>query len=78
LVTRKVDAINKEKLTLQIGTKSIIVREQVEKVLKGITAAKDVIGWLAILEPHAAFAWAGVSVFLPVSIGAMTHVYLAN
>lgn len=78
LVTRKVDAIHREKLTLQICTKSIIVREQVEKVVNGIRATKDVIGGLAVLEPHAALAWAGVSVILPVSIGAIMHVYLAN
>lgn len=56
LVTRKVDAINKEKLTLKIGTKSVVVRDQVDKVVKGIVAAKDTVGWLASLEPHAALA----------------------
>jgi hypothetical protein len=45
-----------------------VVKEQVDKILSAIIYIKDFISSAASLEPHAALAWAGVSVFLPVSL----------
>lgn len=41
--------------------------EKIEKVVKVVIAAKAFIGSTLESEPHAAIAWAGVSMFLPVS-----------
>jgi N-terminal domain of NWD NACHT-NTPase len=51
-----------------MGEKKYIVKEQVDKIISAITAAKEFITTAASLEPHAALAWAGVSVLLPVSL----------
>ncbi|TGO39060.1 hypothetical protein BHYA_0061g00150 [Botrytis hyacinthi] len=40
--------------------------EKIEKVVKVVIAAKTFIGSTLESEPHAAIAWAGVSIFLPV------------
>lgn len=39
----------------------------IEKVVKVVMAAQNFIGSALQSEPHAAIAWAGVSMFLPVS-----------
>ena len=55
-----------ERLMIPFLNKQIKVRDQAEKVVKFIMWSKDVIGAAASLEPHAAIAWAGVSLLLPV------------
>ena len=52
---------------LTIGSETYIVKEKVDKIVSAIIFAKDFITAAASLEPHAALAWAGVSVLLPVS-----------
>jgi hypothetical protein len=44
------------------------VRDQVDRVAKVVIAAKDFIASAVSAEPHAALAWAGVCVLLPVSL----------
>lgn len=48
--------------------KEVIVKEQVGKVVRAILSVKDFIRSAVSTEPHAALAWAGVLVILPVSI----------
>ena len=68
LVDRKLQDVQKAQLKITVGGKEVIVKEQVRKVVHAILSAKDFIGSAVIAEPHAALAWAGVLVILPVSI----------
>ena len=62
----KLEEQDGKQLIVTILNKRIKVREKAEKVVKFIMWSKDVIGAAASLEPHAAIAWAGVSLLLPV------------
>ncbi|OCK83071.1 WD40 repeat-like protein [Lepidopterella palustris CBS 459.81] len=65
LVDVKRQAVEEARLKIPIGEKKYIVKEKVDKIISAIIAAKEFITTAASLEPHAAFAWAGVSVLLP-------------
>jgi hypothetical protein len=41
--------------------------EPILKVLRLVSSAKDTLAFAASFEPHAAIAWSGMSVLLPVS-----------
>ncbi|KAF7881383.1 uncharacterized protein EAF01_011894 [Botrytis porri] len=47
--------------------------DKIEKIVKVVIAAKTFIGSTLESEPHAAIAWAGVSVFLPLLINPITE-----
>lgn len=68
LVDRKLQDVQKAQLKITVSGKEVVVREQVRKVVHAILSAKDAIGSAVTAEPHAALAWAGVLVILPVSI----------
>lgn len=68
LVKNKLDAIQKAQLTVTVGGEAIIVKDQVRKVVHTILSFKDFIGTAISAEPHAALAWAGVVIILPVSV----------
>jgi hypothetical protein len=69
LVKYKLDAIQKTQLKITVGGEDIVVKDQVCKVVRTILSFKDFIGAAISAEPHAALAWAGVVIILPVSIG---------
>jgi len=52
-------------LIVTMFNKRIKVREQGDKIVKLIMWSKDLISAAASVEPHAAIAWAGVSLLLP-------------
>ncbi|MCJ1264872.1 hypothetical protein MMC22_004747 [Lobaria immixta] len=54
-----------KKLVFHLGTHSIKVREQGEKVIKFILWSNDFISAAVTAQPYAALAWSGVSVLLP-------------
>lgn len=54
-------------LKFNIGSTQVIVRDQLDKVVKVVAAAKDFVGASVASEPHAALAWTGVCTLLPVS-----------
>jgi len=68
LVDQKLQDIQDSRLKITVSGKEIVVKEQVCKVVHAILSAKDFIGSAVSAEPHAALAWAGVLVVLPVSI----------
>ena len=53
---------------MSVSGKEVVVRKQIRKVVHTILSAKDLIGPTISAEPHAALAWAGVLVVLPVGI----------
>jgi hypothetical protein len=67
LVDRKLQDMEKNRLSVNLAGRDIIVKEQVRKVVYAILGAKDIIGAAISAEPHAALAWAGVVFVLPVS-----------
>jgi len=73
----KLEEQDSKQLIVTILNKRIKVREQGEQVVKFIMWSKDVIGAAAALEPHAAIAWAGVSLLLPVR-GHCSHRHSEN
>lgn len=53
-------------MVIDLGKKSIKVREQGEKVVKFILWSKDIISPAVSAEPYTALVWSGVSILLPV------------
>lgn len=66
LATQKLERVSDAQLSFSIGGRCVVVREVVRKVFKLVTTYKDVINSAISSEPHAALAWAGVMVVLPV------------
>jgi hypothetical protein len=66
LLDLKLQALKDSRFKFTIGQKEVIVREQVNKIVGALIYAKDAIGPAVSAEPHAALAWAGVSILLPV------------
>ena len=51
----------------RVGGNEIVTRDQLDKVVKIIAAAKDFVGALVASDPHATLAWTGVCALLPVN-----------
>lgn len=68
LANDKLDGIQKARLKVTIGGQEIVVEDQVRKLVHTILTFRDFIGDAISAEPHAALAWAGVIIILPVSI----------
>lgn len=67
LVDLKIRTVEAARLRIPIGKRTLVVREQIDKVICVIQYIKDFIQPITSAEPHAAIAWAGVSVLLSVS-----------
>ncbi|KAL4928200.1 uncharacterized protein BDV17DRAFT_264963 [Aspergillus undulatus] len=65
IAKNKVEEIDLAQWQLQIGSHSVDVGGQFDKVVKIVVTVKDFISSAVISEPHAAMAWAGVCIFLP-------------
>ncbi|KAJ5806268.1 uncharacterized protein N7503_003870 [Penicillium pulvis] len=61
----KVEEIDLAQWQVKIGNHSVDVSGQFNKVVKIVVAAKDFVSSAVSAEPHAALAWAGVCLFLP-------------
>ena len=59
--------MNDATLTYKIHGKDVDIKEITNKIVGKIITAKDFISAAASSEPHAALAWAGVCLILPVS-----------
>lgn len=77
MVDEKVQVLRDSRLKFTLGGKEVIVKEQVGKIVRVIISAKDFIGAAISSDPHAALAWAGVLVVLPVSIYVVVVSFLA-
>jgi hypothetical protein len=67
LVQRKLQIMDSKRWRIQLGNKSIGVSEQIDKTATIILFVKDFVCSAVSADPHAALAWAGVCVLLPVS-----------
>ena len=60
LVRERLKAIDNSKWTLKIGRKTVVVQEQMDRLVKVVAFAKDFVGSIVASNPHGAIAWAGV------------------
>lgn len=68
LVHEKLATMNDKRWRIQLCGRSVVMREQVDRVVKVILVAKDFINPFANLDPvHAGLPWAGVCMLLQVS-----------
>ncbi|KAL4879202.1 hypothetical protein BJY04DRAFT_220322 [Aspergillus karnatakaensis] len=65
LTLRKLDFLAEARWKITIRGKDFIVRDQIAKIARKVLSFKDSIGVAVSAEPHAALAWAGVLVILP-------------
>ena len=68
LVQKKVYDMEQQQTKLRLGGKEMKLRPQFDRVVKGVLYAKGFVTSAVSVDPHAALAWAGVCVFLPVSL----------
>ena len=66
VVNAQEQAVMDSQWKVQLGGKELVVREQVRRIASAVIWAKDAIDAAVQNEPHAALAWAGVSILLPV------------
>lgn len=67
LVKIRLEEYKNARLRINVCGKESVVSEKAIKFVHAILSAKDVIGAAISVEPHAALAWAGVLLILPVS-----------
>jgi hypothetical protein len=68
LVQQKIRKYEDSAWKFQVGSKSIVVRDQTEKFVNAIMFAKSFVDSVVASDPHVALAWTGVCILLPVSI----------
>lgn len=68
LASKKLASLDQSRLTLGLGSKTAVLRDGVDKVLTIVITATDFVSSTVAAEPHAALAWAGVCLLLPVSL----------
>lgn len=66
LVTDLVDARAGKQWKISVSNKSIIVRDQVQKLAKFLTWSNGIVKDALSSQPYAALAWSAVSILLPV------------
>lgn len=66
------------KWQIKAGNHSLVLRDQFEKAIKVIVATREFISSAVSSEPHAALAWAGVCVFLPVRFPRFVYTGIDN
>lgn len=67
LVENRLEQYKNARLRISLCRKEFIVSEKASKFVHAIISARDFIGAAISAEPHAALAWAGVLLILPVS-----------
>ncbi|KAJ5553045.1 hypothetical protein N7494_002423 [Penicillium frequentans] len=65
IVKSKVEEVDLAQWQVKIGSHSVDFSGQFNKAVKIMVAAKDFVSSAVSAEPHAALAWAGVCLFLP-------------
>ena len=68
ILRQKVLAQDAKQLIITIMGKSVKVREIGEKIIAFVESTQELVTTAASNEPHAALAWATVSLILPVSV----------
>lgn len=66
LAKKKLASLDESRLAIKLGSKTLQFKDGVDPVVKVLIAAKDLISGAVTSEPHAALAWTGVCILLPV------------
>lgn len=67
-ITKRLDSIEKDQTGFTMAGRKVVLHERFDKFIRIVMFAKDFVSSAVNGEPHAALAWAGVCVLLPVSI----------
>lgn len=65
LIRKKLQEIDDRKWKIELGRHTLVVQEQVNRIASAVAFANNFITSALSGDPHAALAWAGVSIFLP-------------
>ena len=68
LAQTRLNRLSESQLSVKVGKKEIVVREQVGKLVRVVIKFKDAVSTAVSSQPLAGVAWAGVLIVLPVSI----------
>ena len=68
VVTRRLDSIEKDQKSFTVAGKRVVLQERFNKFVRIVMFARSFVSPAVSAEPHAALAWAGICVLLPVSI----------
>ncbi|KAF7938823.1 uncharacterized protein EAE98_001161 [Botrytis deweyae] len=69
-IDRSLKLLDEKRSKIRVGSATVEVRGALNKVAKAAQYAQSFVGSLVSGEPHAAMAWAGLSLFLPLLINA--------
>ncbi|KAF7953585.1 uncharacterized protein EAE97_000984 [Botrytis byssoidea] len=69
-IDRSLKLLDEKRSKIRMGSATVEVRDALNKVAKAAQYAQSFVGSLVSGEPHAAMAWAGLSLFLPLLINA--------
>ncbi|OJJ42671.1 hypothetical protein ASPZODRAFT_169958 [Penicilliopsis zonata CBS 506.65] len=73
LAQRKLKAVHEGHRKIIVQGKKVVIKDQINRVIRTILASKDFISTLLSSEPHASLAWAGVVLILPVLSSPLTQ-----
>ncbi len=68
LIAKRLKIIEEARWKFDVGNQTIEVKAQADRIVKTVVFAKDFVSSAVSSDPHAALAWAGVCVLMPVSI----------
>ena len=68
VIGRRLETTERQRIRFTVADREIVLQEQMNKTGRIVTLAKNFISSSGVcVEPHAALAWAGVCMLLPVS-----------
>ncbi|KAK2781751.1 hypothetical protein FQN53_000435 [Emmonsiellopsis sp. PD_33] len=73
LLDSKLQDVENSQLKITVNGETVVIKDQVRKVVQSILAAKKVIGAIVALEPHASMAWSGLMLLLPIVADPVTQ-----
>ena len=67
LAAKRLSEVDESRIRILIGSKEIVLKDPVDKVVNAVLAAKDFVSSALTTQPMATLAWTGVCILLPVS-----------
>lgn len=67
IITKRLASFEEDKAGFTMAGRKIVLQEKLDKIIRIIMFAKDFVSSAVNADPHAALAWAGVCMLLPVS-----------
>lgn len=73
IITKRLDSIEKDQYGFTVAGRRVELHEQSDKIVRIVMFAKDFVSSAISTEPHAALAWAGVCVLLPLLLNPISQ-----